>query len=127
MGCGIQNKPAIYGKIWKYVDWIEKTISDAKPPTGDCGKRPLPKETSKVKFFNFLLFLSHLIQISASFSQTFRERGYGLLINDTNTADVNSSMMFNVDSIHIRRSVSFKNGPQNKTFDLDIEGIVEVE
>ena len=46
IGCGIKDKPAIFGKIWKYIDWIEYQIQDSKPSTHECFPKYSPNQKS---------------------------------------------------------------------------------
>jgi hypothetical protein len=32
VGCGIKDKPPIFGKVWMYIDWIKEKIKDAPEP-----------------------------------------------------------------------------------------------
>ena len=36
VGCGIKDKPPIFGKVWFYIEWIMEKISNAPEPEGIC-------------------------------------------------------------------------------------------
>lgn len=40
IGCGLKDRPPIFGKIWKYLDWIEQIIQDAEPSIEKCEPTP---------------------------------------------------------------------------------------
>ena len=46
IGCGIRDKPAIFGKIWKYIDWIQDKIQDSQSSTHHCFPKYSPNQKS---------------------------------------------------------------------------------
>ena len=99
VGCGIKDRPPIFGKIWKYLDWIEKIIQDAGPTTEKC--EPLPN----------LMKLSLLEKI--------REKGPGIL----DEAFENLNNIGNVmKTVEISKIIEDKIVDSND-FDLEIEAL----
>ena len=101
VGCGIKDRPPIFGKIWKYLDWIEKMIQDAGQSTIKCD--PIPN-----------LMKRTLIE-------KIREKAPGILDeafeNLNNKGDV-------VKTVEISKIIEDKIVDSND-FDLEVEALFE--
>ena len=96
IGCGIRDKPAIFGKIWKYIDWIEDKIQDSQPSTHHC----FPKYSPHQK----------------SLEEKIRLKGPGIL-DLTTTPDPVTILQ------KLQKSVTKSARKGAKDFDLDIEAL----
>ena len=98
IGCGIKNKPPIFGKVWKYMSWINKIIINA--PARDALK--IKCEITVVK------------NSELDFAEKLSKKGPGILKETTSApADqiqkVEKSVTKTFDMI------------DNKAFDVDVE------
>jgi hypothetical protein len=109
IGCGIKDKPAIFGKVWKYLDWILETIKDAKPSVEPCPNQ-------------------NVQPLEKSLAEKIRQRGQGII--DQTLIEPEERGEAGVESITKKSDVfdDLKESAEDvKAFDLEIDALFDID
>ena len=96
VGCGIKDKPPIFGKVWIYIDWIQKIIKNATEPDAlEIKCHPKVKNEKE------------------SLAEKLRDKGPGILMDKLTPAGLIQEVTKSVTKTF--------NMTDNKDFDVDVE------
>ena len=96
VGCGIKDKPPIFGKVWMYIDWIQKIIKNATEPDAlEIKCHPKVKNEKE------------------SLAEKLRDKGPGILMDKLTPAGLIQEVTKSVTKTF--------DMTDNKDFDVDVE------